>query len=401
MGLFLRRRPDPGPEQRSYPLTSLGAVAALFNSGSSARSVTLDESLRASAVWACLRVLAGSVSMLPVDVVRMEGRARRPVLPQPSMVAEPSALVERDVWVHQLVWSMFTDGNAFGLVTAVDHLARPLFIETVHPTSVTDRRVVDSIPQARVDGVIHKLFPHGDLWHVPGPMVPAGSVFGLSPVQYGATGIRAGLSAESFGADFFDGGGHPSTILYSDAPSMTDDQAKGAKQSFIKATEGREPAVMGSGWRHEQIQTDPNDSQFLDLLRFEVENQCRFFGVPPSMVYGQISGQSVTYANVSQADLHYLKHSLEVPLGRIERAWSALIPRPQVVRFNRDALLRSDAEARWKVYDIRLKNKTITINDVKALEDEAPFDGDEFDEPGIPGGTPAPGIQPPTQEGSE
>lgn len=383
MGLFLR--PKPPVESRSWPLSSLeGIVTMLASAGG--RSVSIEESLRASAVWACLRVLAGSASMLPVDVVRYQGRSRLPVDPQPSMVAEPSALVERDVWVHQIVWSMFTDGNAFGLITGVGADARPTFIETVHPTQVTERKVVDGMPQAKVDGTVHKLYPYGDLWHVPGPMVPAGSPWGLSPVQHGATGIRAALAAELFGADFFADGAHPSSIVYSDE-KLTPDQAAGIKASIVKLYRGnREPAVLGSGLKWEKVTVDPDDSQFIELLRFEVENQCRFFGVPPSMVYGAVSGQSVTYANVSQADLHYLKHSLEVPVGRLERAWSRLIPRPQMVRLNRDALLRSDALTRWQVYKTRLDAKTITVNQVRALEDEPPFTDPAYDEPGIPGG---------------
>jgi len=113
------------------------------------------------------------------------------------------------------------------------------------------------------------------------------------------------------------------------------------------------------------------------------------------MVYAATSGQNVTYANVSQADLHYLKHSLDGYLVRIERALTALLPRPQVVKFNRSALLRADAENRHKVYDIRLRNKTMSVDEVRALEDEEPFGGDSA-EPGIPGGPVAP-TEPPAR----
>jgi HK97 family phage portal protein len=142
---------------------------------------------------------------------------------------------------------------------------------------------------------------------------------------------------------------------------------------------------MGSGVTYEPIMVDPNDSQFIDLMRFAIEEACRFWRVPPSMVYAAVSGQSVTYANVTQSDLAYLKHSLEGHLVRIERALTRLLPRPQVVRFNRNAFLRTDPVTRSEVVDRRLKNQTMTVNEARALEDEPPFGGDEFDEPGIPG----------------
>ena len=147
--------------------------------------------------------------------------------------------------------------------------------------------------------------------------------------------------------------------------------------------------MFGKGLKYEQVSIDPADTQFIDLQRFAVEQVCRFFRVPPSMVYGGISGQAVTYANVSQADLHYLKHSLDGYLVRIEKALTALLPRPQLVRFNRSALLRTDAPTRHGVYGQRLAQKTMTVNEVRAFEDEAPFDGAEFDKPGIPGGADA------------
>ena len=104
------------------------------------------------------------------------------------------------------------------------------------------------------------------------------------------------------------------------------------------------------------------------------------------MIYSATSGQNVTYANVTQADLAYLKHSLEGHLIRLERALTSLLPRPQFARFNRNAFLRSDPQTRSEVVDRRLRNETMTVNEARALEDEQPFPDAEFDQPGIPGG---------------
>lgn len=354
------------------------------------------DALRNAAAWACVDVLCGEVSKLPVDAVRVQGGARLPVTPTPSLLAQPSGVVTLDIWLYQVMWSMLHDGNTFGLVTATDARVHPTSIELAHPSCVTERKVVDGVKQAKVDGTLHRAFPFGDLWHVPGKMVPAGTPFGLSPVDYATTAINAGLSAEEFGRRWFDDGGHPSAIITSDQ-ELTADQARAIKVSFREATRGnRDPAVFGSGLSYKPVSVPPNESQFIELQRFTVEQVCRFLGVPPSMVYAATSGQNVTYANVSQADLHFLKHSLDGYLVRIEQALTSLLPRPQLVRFNRNALLRTDAEGRNKVYDTRLRNKTMTVDEVRALEDEVPFGGD-FAKPGIPGG-PVP-VQP--EEGNE
>jgi HK97 family phage portal protein len=342
------------------------------------------DALHNDAVWACVDVLASSVSELPVDVVRVVRESRLPVRPTPTLIAAPSGVVTLDVWLYQVLWSMLYDGNTFGVVTATDNRAYPTSIELVHPDCVTERAVVGAVKQAKVDGELMRAYPHGDLWHVPGKMVAPGSPFGLSPVKHAAAAINAGLSAEDFGLRFFSDGGHPSSIIYSDK-ELSQQQAQGIKAAYKNATQGnREPAVFGTGLKLEQVSVNPSESQFIDLQRFTVEKIARFFRVPPSMVYGGISGQAVTYANVSQSDLHYLKHSLDGYLVRIERALTALLPNDQWVHFNRNALLRTDAEGRNGVYDTRLKNRTISVNTVLALEDEPPISDPEFDEPGIP-----------------
>lgn len=387
LGKLLRQQ----PEARSIPATPF-VVHSNVGWGWAYPTDGYADAMRNAATWACVDVLASSVAQLPIDRVRERDTERIP-LPDPSLIREPSATATLDVWLYQLMWSMLNDGNGFGLVTEVDAQAVPTFIETVHPSIVTEREVVKGVLQAKVDGTVERAFPHGDLWHVPGKMVVPGSPFGLSPVQYADAAITSGLSAEDFGLRFFTDGGHPGSIIYSDDPDLTRDQAQAIKASYIEATRGnRAPAVFGAGLKHEQVTVNPGESQFIDLQRFTVEQVCRFFRVPPSMVYAATSGQNVTYANVSQADLHYLKHSLDGYLVRIERALSALFPRKQQFRFNREAMLRADTIGRYEAHEIALRTKTRTVNEVRALEDEPPFDDPDFDKPGIPP-DPAPPAQ--------
>ena len=303
MGLFARRTVDPPQTEERYSGPALINYLNAFTSyGMSSTSVGTAQALRTSAFWACQRVLAGSVSNLPIDVIRKDGDTRRKVDPLPSLIAEPSAMVERDVWVHQLVTSMYDDGNAWGMITGFDQRGHPTFIETINPSVVTNRRLEDGVPTVTVSGEDHHLFPVGLVWHVPGPMVQAGSPFGLSPREFASGALDATIAAQQFGTGFLSGGGIPSALLKLIGADPTDTQSEGAKSAFKRAAENRDLVVMGGSWEYEKIQVDPNESQFLELQRFIIEDVCRFMGVPPSMVYGAVSGQSVTYANVSQAD---------------------------------------------------------------------------------------------------
>jgi HK97 family phage portal protein len=392
MGLF--RRPSPVASKREagwFPTASGQPLiaAAFYNQPNT------DRALSNAATWACIDVLSGAISRTPFDVVRYVGDRRVAIPNQPKLITNPSALITDDVWRAQMASSMLTDGNAFGLITSWRN-GWPDQIEPVSANVVMQRGVEDGYAVATIDNVKHRLFPNGDLFHIPGRMVVPGSPFGLSPILYAAKSIGTSLGAEDYANQFFESGGHQTAIITSDE-DIDADEAGAIKSAWRRSTSGnREPLILGSSLKYEAIQSKPDDSSPVDLMRFEVEQSCRFWAVPPSMVFGAVSGSSVTYANVTDADWAFLKHSLEVYLTRIERALSNCLPAPQKVKANRNAIMVSDPPARHALYAARLAAKTMTVNEVRALEDEPPFVGAEFDKPGVPSGPP-PIAMPPAQ----
>jgi HK97 family phage portal protein len=393
VGLF-RRSVDV--EQRgTFPTVTFDQlVAASIDSGGALPAPTVERILRHAAAWACIDVLSSTVRALPIDTVRRDGENRRPVTP-PQLIVKPSPIVSRRVWLGQAVFSLATDGNAFGWAdqTRLDTNGNPTSIEWFDPCRVprNQRKVVDGIPQVTLNdngqyGGDHQLWPFGPIFHVPGKMVPPGSPFALSPLEYAGASLIGGLEAEEFSARYFHEGGHPSAILSSDNPDLDEDLAKRIKAAFVAAIRPgrREPAVLGAGLTYSAIQVDPSNTQFLDMIRWTVEQACRVWHVPPAMIYAAVSGQNVTYTNATVADLHYLKHSVEDYLTNFEDAFEQVTPTNIQTRFNRDAFLRADPMARAQLHKLRLETKTRTVDEVRGIEDEAPFGG-LFAEPGIPG----------------
>ena len=376
MALFrFGRSAEAGEARSNYAMSQLAHGWQGYAVADTGRVVTVDRSLRDAAVWACVDLIASSVASLPVDVFRSDGNVRLPVTPAPSLIAAPSGLVQLDVWLYQLAWSLVTDGNAWGKVVAVSDRGYPTTIELLNPSAVMNRRLVNGVPTVDVDGETLSRYPDGDLWHCPGKMVPAGSWFGVSPIDYGANEIDTSLAVQAFGSRFYTASGHPSAIVYTDQTIDSDDAAK-IKAAWMKATAGgsREPAVFGSGWKYEAIQANPESAQMVEAQRLAAVQVARRFLVPPAMIYAAMSGESITYQNVSQSDLMYLKHSLDRYLVRIERALGACLPGAQTVRFNRDALLRADTTTRYAAHEVALRNGWRTINEVRALEDEPPME---------------------------
>lgn len=388
---FFRRTPKESAapvEERTLLPGGLFAPSSLdwmVGASQAGVSVTTSSALENVAVWACQRVLVATISMLPVDVFR-ENSAHVKVTPQPQVVRSPSGRVSRRGWVAQNVRALVGSGNMYGRVVDTDALGRVRQLETILPDTVNwttiDNEEVPMINQKR-----QTLWPLGDFWHIPASQfLMPGSRVAMNPTDFAKTSIGTGLAAERFGANFFRDGVSPNAVAKVNHP-IVPEQAQIIKQGILAATRNnREPLVVGSDIDITPWGAKLTDSQFIELLQFEVLQACRVYGVPPSMVYAAISGQNVTYANIGQADMQYLKYSVAGWLIDLEDAWSDLIAVPHSVRFDVDALLRMDAMERATLNDIRLKSRTRTINEVRVDEGEDPFADPIYDEPGIPGG---------------
>jgi HK97 family phage portal protein len=340
-------------------------------------SVTVDSAMRLSAVWACIRLLAGVGSTLPLDTYRTIGGTANEVR-RPALFDQPSPGVALPTWLYQVWASLLTDGNAYGVATSFGANSYPASVEILDPSLVSWRSDPDTGWVALVDGKPVDRWPNGPLWHVPLFTMP-GTPFGLSPVQNARQSIAAGLAAESFGSQFFTAGGTPNAILYSET-ELSQEQAQGIKAAFTQATTmNREPAVMGAGLRYERIQVSPEEAQFLDTQRFTVEQIARIYGVFPEMIGGATSGSNVTYANREQRAADWLTFGLMPYLIPIEEALSSLVPRPERVKFNVDGLLRADLSTRYNAHGSAIRSGWMSVNEARALEDLAPIaNGDEY-----------------------
>jgi HK97 family phage portal protein len=378
------------PGYWSLPGGTWGLTADVYRQFGGGASALLNATSRA-----CIGVLADGISRTPINAVRTVNGMSMTVDPMPRILANPSAIVSPDVWRYQLGYGLATDANAWGMIAQSDSAGRPTQIELLDAGDVNDRKVVDGVITARVAGKgLLKAYPHGPLWHVPGKMVAPGSPFGDSPVDAATKLIDTSLAALEYSQQFFASGGHPDMTLISDQ-AIDADQAADLKARWLAAHSPgtRGPAIMGSGLTPKPISIPATETQFLALIRQCTEEICRIWGVPPSMVFASITGQHMTYANVTQADLHFLKHALEGYFVRIEHALTNTLPgvdysAPSVPNTqavcDRNAILKADAMTRYQMYAVLIANRLATINEVRSWENWEPFDGDQYDQPVVP-----------------
>jgi HK97 family phage portal protein len=330
--------------------------------------------LQHSAVWACVNLIAGSISTLPLYAYR---RGERDPLPDlPPILRQPSATMNLPDWLYAALQSLLLRGNCYGQI--VDRAGAgllPAQVELLAPDRVAVNVPNGSI-EYRVDG--QEVDP-ASIWHVKA-YTSAGNVVGLSPITHARQAIGLGLGAEKFGAQFFGESAIPSGLLTTDQRINTQ-HASDLKERW-KASHGgrRDIAVLGDGARFQAISVNPEESQFLESTRANVATVARYFGVQPELIGGE-SGGSLTYANVEQRALDFLQFGLAPWLVRMETAISALLSSTTTVKFNAGALVRTDLLTRYQAHESAIRAGWKLRSEVRELEDLPPVAGIDDDPP--------------------
>jgi HK97 family phage portal protein len=328
--------------------------------------MSVETAMRHWAVWACVRVIADTISALPVDAFARTGDFIEPL---PQRLITPSAYATKLEWLWQIMASLLTQGNAYGLISAEDRLGYPTQVDLISPQAVR----VEKQDGRKVFLVGGKTLTTEQMWHLPGPQLP-GELEGMSPLRYAARTIGLGLQAEQFGTDFFQNGIHPTATLETDQ-QVNSDQAVEIKDRVRKSMASREMVVLGAGMKLNPWQLKAEDAQFLETQRYNATAVAQIFGVPAEMIGAADSGSTVTYANREQRAQDFLNNAINPWLARLEDSLTAWFPRGTYVKFNTGALLRSDLLNRYKAHEIGIRNNFLLPSEARGLENLPKING--------------------------
>lgn len=353
----------------------------------SGRIVTTDTALRLGAVYACVGLIADALSTTPIDVYRKSPDGQRVPLDTPPLLRTPSGSMVLVEWLFPFFSSLLLRGNTFGYKDNFDELGYPREVLLIHPydASVTRRSRYDPEVVYRFNGAE---VPPERVLHVKGFTLP-GDLLGLSPIAYHAQMIGMGLAASDFGAQFYVNGGQPTAVLQSDMP-VNKEQADILKERVLSVIRGkREPIVLGGGAKWTPISVPPAESQFLETMRYSVNDVARIFHVPAEKIGGTVEGGTVTYANREANVIEFQTDALLPNAVRFEQHISRLLPNRQYAKFNMDAAIRVDLKTRYEAHQIGIQSKFLLPDEARELEDRLPLTAAQKEELNPPVAVPA------------
>ena len=208
-----------------------------------------------------------------------------------------------------------------------------------------------------------------DVLHIPG--LGFDGLVGYSPIAMAKNAIGLAIAAEEYGSKFYANGAAPSGVL--EHPGVLKDPGKVRESwnaTFGGSANSNKVAVLEEGMKYTPISISPNEAQFLETRKFQINEIARIFRVPPHMV-GDLEKSS--FSNIEQQSLEFVKYTLDPWVSRWEQnMMRSLLTAEEkstyFIKFNVDGLLRGDYQSRMNGYAIGRQNGWMSANDIRELE---------------------------------
>ena len=217
-----------------------------------------------------------------------------------------------------------------------------------------------------------------DVLHIPG--LGFDGLIGYSPIAMARNAVGMTMACEEYGASFFANGANPGGVL--EHPGVLKDPAK-VRDSwnavYRGTTNAHKIAVLDEGMKYQQIGIPPEEVQFLETRKFQINEIARLFRIPPHMV-GDLEKSS--FSNIEQQSLEFVKYTLDPWVIRWEQALKKSLFLPEekkefFIKLNVDGLIRGDYQSRMNGYAIGRQNGWLSTNDIREMEDMNPLPEEE------------------------
>jgi HK97 family phage portal protein len=360
--------------------TSGSGYSFYMGNSTAGKTVTERSAMQMTAVYSCVRILAEAIAGLPLHVYQYNNDGgkdkalKHPLYhilhdePNPEM----SSFVFREtLMTHLLLW-----GNAYAQILR-NGKGEVIGLYPLMPNKMTvdrdDKGHLFYQYQRSNDEAIKSdsmvILSPQDVLHIPG--LGFDGLVGYSPIAMAKNAIGLAIATEEYGAKFFANGAAPSGVL--EHPGTIKDPAKVRESwntTFGGSGNAGKVAVLEEGMKYTPISISPEQAQFLETRKFQINEIARIFRVPPHMV-GDLEKSS--FSNIEQQSLEFVKYTLDPWVIRWEQSIMRTLFTPEekkkyYVKFNVEGLLRGDYQSRMTGYATARQNGWMSANDIRELE---------------------------------
>ena len=371
-------------KSRDKPQNATNGSSYRFFMGNSAAGKNVNErsAMQMTAVYACVRILSEAIAGLPLHMYHyLEDGSKRKAIEHPIyhlLHDEPNPEMTSFVFRETLMTHLLLWGNGYCQIIR-NGKGEVIALYPLMPNRITvDRdangklyykyqKSSEDAPTMEGSNVI---LDSSDVLHIPG--LGFDGLVGYSPIAMAKNAIGLAIAAEEYGSKFYANGAAPSGVL--EHPGTLKDPARVRESwnaAFGGSSNSHKVAVLEEGLKYSPISISPNEAQFLETRKFQINEIARIFRVPPHMV-GDLEKSS--FSNIEQQSLEFVKYTLDPWVIRWEQAlFKALLSEEEkkdyFFKLNVEGLLRGDYASRMNGYATARQNGWMSANDIRELED--------------------------------
>lgn len=351
----------------------------LMGGSSSGKRVTERTAMQMTAVYSCVRILSETLASLPLHIYEVTESNSKKAISHPLynlLHDEPNTEMTSFIFRETLMTHLLLWGNAYAQIIR-NGKGEVLGLYPLMPDRMKvdrDERgqlyyeylVNDSDANTKERGIV-RLDP-SDILHIPG--LGFDGLVGYSPIAMAKNAIGMAIATEEYGAAFFANGATPSGILEHPGVVKNPEAMRESWSKGFSGSNSHKVAILEEGMKYTPISIAPNEAQFLETRKFQLNEIARIFRVPPHMV-GDLEKSS--FSNIEQQSLEFVKYTLDPWVTRFEQAMTRRLltadeKKKFYIKFNVDGLLRGDYQSRMNGYATARQNGWMSANDIRTLE---------------------------------
>lgn len=326
------------------------------------RPVSDKEALQLAAVYRAVTVISTGIMQLGVRVRKNKVE----IDDIPLFLRKPDTNTTMHTFLESTATSLALKGNAYWLVNTVRRGGAdvPLSLQLLPYEEVEPKGdVLGNTIEIRWRGKNYntKQFRHLKLMRV------GGDVKGLGPIQAAMRSMRGALDAEQYANEFYENSGIPTGVLKTKGPLPDQSTLQKMQRQWTETVKLKNGVVvLADDFEYSKMSLSPAEMQFIEVRNYNITDMARLFSVDANLMIAPVAGSNLTYTNVEQAWIAFVRFGLMKYIAEIEDALSSLLPDGQDVKLNSDALLRADTKSRAEVHN--LAKQWMTLDEIRAIE---------------------------------
>lgn len=354
-----------------------GGSYAFFNGDDFISETT---AMQISTVFSCIRVLSESVGILPMHLMKFDGKTRQKAFSHKLyhiLHTAPNEEINAISFYEMIVIHLCLNGNFYAQILRNNKneiiALYPLLPQNMQKYRLANGKIIFTYHNGAKTYELNKK----DIFEVMGLSIDGFK--GLSPIAYQASALSFTQTANKFNARYFKNAVTP-PLAVKYPTQLSDEQYEKLRKSWDDAYGGDNSGkvvIAENGIDFQTLGISSQDGKFLETRQFQKSEICGIFRIPPHLI-ADLSKSS--FNNISEMSLELVKYTLQPYLTRIEQAIKTQLlnkdeQKEYYAKFNVEGLLRGDTKSRYEAYRVGRMSGFLSTNEIRAKEDLNPIDG--------------------------